>query len=229
MTDPRQQDVYVPNERSDIAPFIPASARSALDVGCGPGGFASTLRATLGPQARILGIDAVASSVAAARERGAFDEVVQGYFPHALADREERFDLISFNDVLEHIVDPWETLRQTTAYLTPGGRVLAAIPNIQFAPVLWEVFRRGWEYQDAGLLDRTHVRFFSRASMIDLFESSGYAVERCEGINSIRSTWATDPLAPRRWLKFALADTLGDRQYLHFAVLARPIGPNQGS
>lgn len=223
MSGPEQQGIYVHNERDDVAPFIPRSARSALDVGCSNGGFGARLRQELGPAARLVGIDAVASSATAARSQGAFDEVLEGYYPEALAGRDERFDLISFNDVLEHIVDPWQVLRETAAFLTPTGRVLAAIPNIQYAPELWKIARHGWAYQEAGLLDRTHVRFFSRGSMIELFESSGYAVEQIAGVNDIAAIWATDPLAPRRFLKRRLADLLGDRRYLHFVVVARPV------
>ena len=79
------------------------------------------------------GVEAVASQAALAREQP-FDEVVQGYFPEAMTTG-ERFDLISFNDVLEHVVDPWETLRECREFLTPDGRVLAAIPNVQYTPV----------------------------------------------------------------------------------------------
>ncbi len=221
-----QQAIYVDNPRADVEPHIPSTGiRSALDVGCGRGGFGKTLRRALGAEARLVGIEPVAAQAAIAREQSDFDEVVNGYFPQALADLEgpTTFDLITFNDVLEHLVDPWTTLRSTRRHLSPGGRVIAAIPSIQYAPVVWQLIRGRWDYADAGTLDRTHVRFFTRATMVEMFEDAGYRVESCVGTNSVRDVWATDPLAPRRGAKKLLAKALSDMAYLHFIVVASPI------
>ena len=220
MSHPPQHDVYGFDLREDVAPFLPTTARSALDVGCARGGFGRTLRSVLGPDARLVGVEAIDEVAAAARAAGDFDEVLAGYFPAALGD--QRFDLVTFNDVLEHMLDPWQALRDCRDHLTPGGRVVASIPSIQYAPVLWQLAKGRWDYTDSGTLDRTHVRFFTRATMVDMFEQTGYAVEQCTGIASVMQRWSTDPVAPRRWLKRGLANALGDRQYLQFVVVARP-------
>jgi 2-polyprenyl-3-methyl-5-hydroxy-6-metoxy-1,4-benzoquinol methylase len=223
MSHPPQQDLYVEVARDDVRPFIPTSARSVLDVGCGPGGFGSTLRSVLGEGARLVGVEAVHSQAAKARDGHGFDEVITGYFPDALAGRTERFDLICFNDVLEHVVDPWTLLRDTREWLAPGGSVLAAIPSIQFAPIVWRLIRGRWDYLDYGTLDRTHLRFFTRATMIEMFQENGYRVVRCEGANGVQQTWPLEPNVMKRLAKRALLPLLGDSKYIHFVVLAQPV------
>lgn len=221
MSDIPQQGIYPDDERSDVRVHLPEGVTSAVDVGCSRGGFGRSLRAAYGEDALIWGVEAVPEQAAIARVGHGFDRVVDGYFPSALAGVDQLFDLICFTDVLEHILEPGEALRACHDHLTPGGRVLASIPNIGHVSILTALARGEWTYTDDGLLDRTHVRFFTRKSMVDLFEQAGFEVESCVGINSVRDTWATDPLAPRRLVKFALARVLRDAQFLQFVIVAR--------
>lgn len=223
---PPQQDVYVDNARLDVAPFIPPGATRVLDVGCGAGGFGPTLRAALGDRATVVGLEAVASQAEAARHGHGFDEVVTGYFPEALDDRPGTFDAIFFNDVLEHIVDPWEVLREVPRFLSPDGRVVAAIPSIQYAPVVFKLLRGRWDYVDQGTLDRTHVRFFTRATMVEMFESCGYEVLSCVGANTMGRRWAASGNPLLRAAARVLPVPFGDMRFVHFVVVARPV---QGS
>jgi len=222
VSQPPQQDLYPEVPREDVRPSIPRSARSVLDVGCGPGGFGPTVRDVLGPAVRLVGIEAVLKQAALAREGHGYDEVVDGYYPEALSGREERFDLVCFNDVLEHVIDPWSMLRDTIPLLTPNGKVLAAIPSIQFAPIVWRLIKGRWDYLDYGTLDRTHLRFFTRATMTEMFEQTGYRVLDCRGANGLDVTWATEPRLGRRLAKRGLLPFLGDSRYIHFIVLAEP-------
>jgi 2-polyprenyl-3-methyl-5-hydroxy-6-metoxy-1,4-benzoquinol methylase len=230
MSDPQQQDVYETNPRTDVQPFIPAGVTSALDVGCGGGGFGDTLRRVLGPDARLVGVEAVSTSAARARQHG-FDDIVEGYFPQAMPTA-ERFELVCFNDVLEHLVDPWQVLRACHAYLADDGRVLAAIPNVQYAPVSLGLVRGRWQYVESGVLDRTHVRFFAFETVQSLFEDAGYEVELVGRANSV---WQHDwsPTAPptwRRWtsgpfrtlLRRAFLRLFPDAEFMHYVILARP-------
>jgi 2-polyprenyl-3-methyl-5-hydroxy-6-metoxy-1,4-benzoquinol methylase len=210
-----QQDVYGDNERPEVAPFVPSDLRSVLEVGCGQGGFGRTLRRTLGPEARLVAVEAVDSQAAIARGAGVFDDVVSGYFPDALAGSAERFDAVCFLDVLEHVFDPWQMLEDTHERLNPGGVVVAAIPSIQYAPVLRSLLRGRWDYTDWGTLDRTHVRFFTRDTMVEMFEGAGYRVDRCEGVNSVwESDWA--PSLRRR----AMVRMVPQSEWLQFVVVA---------
>lgn len=217
--DLEQQGIYADQPRDDLLPWVPREATSALDVGCGKGGFGLTLRQALGDHARLVGVEAVRTQADIARSGHGFDEVHTGYFPEVLAASDERFDLVSFNDVLEHLYDPWDILSQVHGRLTPNGRVLATIPSIQYAPVVWQLLRGRWDYTDYGTLDRTHVRFFTKATMIELFHKSGFEVETCVGINNVVDL---DPRAWRGRRRYA-RHLLGDGQWLQFVVIGRPV------
>lgn len=221
---PVQQDFYGVNERGEVAPHIPDGVTSALDVGCGRGGFGATLRAALGPDARIIGIEPVASQAEHARSAG-FDDVICDYFPPQNASL-GTFDLVCFNDVLEHLVDPWHVLRETQEWLMPGGHVLAAIPNIQYWPAVIDLFNGRWDYTESGLMDRTHLRFFTRKTILELFDHAGYDVISCVGAHSV---WGMEWKAgtgvrerARAMLRGRLAGLRPDGQFLHFVVLATP-------
>lgn len=217
--DLEQQGIYADQPRDDLLPWVPRTARSALDVGCGKGGFGLTLRQALGDSARLVGVEAVPEQAAIASTGHGFDEVRTGYFPQVLEDSSERFDLVSFNDVLEHLYDPWTTLSQVHGRLTPEGRVFATIPSIQYAPVVWQLLKGRWDYSDYGTLDRTHVRFFTKATMIELFHKCGFEVETCVGVNNVVD------LDPRGWRgrrRYA-RHLLGDAQWLQFVIVGRPL------
>ena len=94
----------------EVAPYIPRGSRTVLEVGCGRGGFGRTLRSALGPQARIVGVEAVPEQAEIAAHDHGFDAVATGYFPEALPEGEGLFDLVVFNDVLEHILEPEDLL-----------------------------------------------------------------------------------------------------------------------
>lgn len=220
MDRPPQMDNYGSAERDDVLPHVPGDISSVMDVGCASGGFGASLRTERGDAVRIVGIDAVPSQAVLARGRG-FDVVYDGYFPDDLPSG-ERFDLITFNDVLEHLVDPWAALRACHAHLNPGGRVLAAIPSIQHADTLIRLLRGRWDYSDiGGTLDRTHLRFFTPATMKELFRDTGFDVEHCVGINGHEKRWGTDPMRPRRAAKLALARAMGNFNFLQYVLIGR--------
>ena len=217
MSHPAQQDVYPEWGRDDVLPYVPRDLGRVLEVGCGRGGFGHSLRALLGADALLIAVEPVESQAAIARLGGAFDRVHTGYFPDDLPETEGPFDLICFNDVLEHLVDPWAVLRACAAHLTEDGRILAAIPSIQHGPTVARLLRGRWDYEDTGILDRTHLRFFTRATMLDLFNSTGYVVETCAGANSI-----FDEPKYRRWA--VLTPIAGDFRWMHFVLVARRAG-----
>jgi 2-polyprenyl-3-methyl-5-hydroxy-6-metoxy-1,4-benzoquinol methylase len=132
-----------------------------------------------------------------------------------LAD--ERFDCIVMNDVLEHLVDPWAALRQLRPLLSPAGVVIASIPNVRYFTVFKEYLLEGqWKYQRDGVMDRTHLRFFTRKSMVDLFQDSGYAMQSIVGINGM----AEFPFkfALLNWL---MRNALDDARFIQFACVAK--------
>jgi 2-polyprenyl-3-methyl-5-hydroxy-6-metoxy-1,4-benzoquinol methylase len=106
-----------------------------------------------------------------------YSNVVEGTYPDDLPSDHE-LDCVVFNDVLEHVADPWAVLTGTVCRLSTSGAVFASIPNVRHYRVLWDLGIRGrWEYRDTGILDRTHLRFFTESSIRALFETSGYRIE----------------------------------------------------
>lgn len=208
-----------PTERPELLPFVPA-ARSFLDVGCGGGQFGRGLRRALGDGVQIVGIEAEPDR-AVSDSYAAYDEVIEGYFPEAMESgatdagaSDRRFECIFFNDVLEHMLEPWDALATAHRWLAPGGTVVASIPSIQFFPVVIALVRRGrWDYADWGTLDRTHLRFFTRKTMVEMFEQAGFTVTHVTGINSAFTL--------AKWRRFRrLAPLVGDAQWMQFVIVA---------
>ncbi|WP_210649294.1 rhamnan synthesis F family protein [Nocardioides sp. SYSU D00065] len=216
MEDLTQQGVYLDDPREEFADFVPPDARRAADVGCGKGGFGRTLRERLGPEAWIVGIESVAEQARVAARGHGFDEVVEGFYPESVPPSWTDLDLVCFMDVLEHVYDPWALLYACHEHLAQGGRVLASIPNIQYLPVLVDLARGRWDYEDTGTLDRTHVRFFTRRSIVEMFHRCGYEVERIEGVSDVLGQFRY------RWLR-PMGSIIGDARYLHMAVVARRV------
>lgn len=88
------------------------------------------------------------------------------------------FDYVIFSDSLEHLLEPQAVLEKMKSALAKEGRVLISIPNVRnFRVTLPLLFADNWEYQDEGLLDRTHLRFFTHSSICNLLDRCGYQVE----------------------------------------------------
>jgi SAM-dependent methyltransferase len=158
--------------RREIAPLLPARAEHVLEVGCGQGGTLAWLK-DQGLAARTTGIELDAPSAAVARRQ--VDHVIEGDAGTALDNLPAAsVDLVLCLDVLEHLVDPWRAMARLTRALRPGGHVIISVPNIRHysvtLPLLWS---GRWQYEDAGILDRTHLRFFTRAGARALIAGAG--------------------------------------------------------
>jgi 2-polyprenyl-3-methyl-5-hydroxy-6-metoxy-1,4-benzoquinol methylase len=204
---------YYKNPRPDVLPFVPSGVKRLLDVGCGAGAFASFLKEDRGCE--VWGIEAVPEMAALAEAR--LDKLFVGDALEIIPTLPRgQFDLVSFNDVLEHMIWPDKVLELTLPLLAPGGHVLASIPNIRYWEAMWEILDEGeFRYRDSGIFDRTHLRFFTKKSATRMFEEAGYEIELVEGINR------------RAGRKLKLLDLLTrgkhhDVQYLQFVFLARP-------
>jgi 2-polyprenyl-3-methyl-5-hydroxy-6-metoxy-1,4-benzoquinol methylase len=211
---------YFRYPRPEMVPFVPAQCRRMLDVGCADGTFGEVLKRTRGIE--VWGVEPTKAAAATARTK--LDRVVEGVFDRQAVLPAGSFDCILFNDVLEHMFAPELALRYAKELLAPGGVVVASIPNIRSFPAVWQLlFHARWEYQDAGVLDKTHLRFFTKSSIVDMFEREGFALERICGINAYRGI----PNVRRRlWLLYRLANSLflnkfEDMKFQQFAVVAK--------
>ena len=149
--------------------------RTVLDVGCGVGLNGAAIKRT---GARVTGIEIVPRSIE--RARAVLDEVIaadigsDAAVKNALGSR--RFDLIVFADVLEHTVDPKAVLERFLPYLEDDGVVLVSLPNVAAWPVRFSLLAGRFEYQPSGILDDSHLRFFTRESAAHLCERAGLEV-----------------------------------------------------
>lgn len=166
---------YYANTREDLIPLIDSRCKAILDVGCGMGRLGAALKALV-PGREVHGVEMVKE--AAAQARMVLDSVVVGDVQTlSLPFDPGTFDCIIFADVLEHLLDPASALRSVRPLLRPGGVIVCSIPNMRHYTAILRLLLNGWSYDEYGLFDRTHLRFFSLASMRELLASSGWTIE----------------------------------------------------
>ena len=164
--------------REDLAARVPEGAGAVLDVGCSRGATAPALRAR-GVEF-IAGIEPDAEDAEAAA--AVYDEVLCARLESVAADFRGRFDAILFGDVLEHLEDPTDALVRVLPWLAPRGVLVASVPNLGHWAIVDDLIRGRFDYVPYSLLSGTHVRFFTRRTLVDLFEASGY---RVRGIDTV--------------------------------------------
>jgi SAM-dependent methyltransferase len=151
--------VYADAANPDLLERIPLSATSILEVGCGAGALGAEHKRR-NPAARYFGIEADADVARIAQER--LDEVaVLDVEQEPLPFGETSFDCIIYGDVLEHLRDPWALLTAHARCLNPGGTVLICIPNVEHWSFAERLLRGTFDYEEQGLFDRTHLRWFN--------------------------------------------------------------------
>jgi 2-polyprenyl-3-methyl-5-hydroxy-6-metoxy-1,4-benzoquinol methylase len=166
---------YFEGGRHDIVELLSSDPGQAiLELGCGSGGTARTVRAA-NKAGRYVGIELLEDAAAAARD--VIDEVLVGDVESLdLAPLAGQFDALIASEVLEHLVDPWVTVRRLVECLKPGGMVYASSPNVAHWHILRGLIRGRFDYRDAGVMDRTHLRWFTPGAYRAMFEAAGVEV-----------------------------------------------------
>jgi 2-polyprenyl-3-methyl-5-hydroxy-6-metoxy-1,4-benzoquinol methylase len=219
----KKASIYFEYDRPEMLSLIPKSARRVLDVGCGSGRFGQLVKRERGVE--VWGIEPATRASQEAVD--VLDRAFQGEFGPGIPLPEKFFDVVVFNDVLEHMPDPWAALTLARDHLTPEGAVVASIPSIRHFPTLWRlVARKEWRYKDSGTLDRTHLRFFTRQTIEEMFTTTGYEICQIEGLHPFHGGNDDDQL----WRYFKVLNLLtfgfiSDMKYLQYGVRAKPITP----
>ncbi len=157
--------------------MVPQGSR-VLDIGCHTGILGEALRER--KDCRVTGIDSDPEALVKARDRLAevahVDLESSGWERDAGLQHSGGFDVILFGDVLEHTRNPIEILRPAKVLLKPGGRVIVSIPNVVNLRIRLKILMGKFEYEDSGILDRTHLRFFTKKSSQAMIRDAGYRI-----------------------------------------------------
>jgi 2-polyprenyl-3-methyl-5-hydroxy-6-metoxy-1,4-benzoquinol methylase len=193
---------YFAGARRDYVTELPVNPQARiLEIGCGEGGTGA-LALSEGKCGSYCGVELCHKAAEKAKQK--LTEVVVGNIEELrLPWGPATFDAVILSEVLEHLVDPWAALRKIRPLLKPEALVFASSPNISHYSAIRMLLRGQWDLTDVGLMDRTHLRWFTPSTYRALFESCGYAVN---------STREKEPF--RRKARIASALTLGRFRHL---------------
>lgn len=205
---------YYSYARPEMVDFVPKETKRILDVGCGEGLFVMSLKKN-NNNLETWGVEMNPEIAEIAKTN--LDKVLVGdIFTIINGLPDSYFDCIVFNDVLEHMADPYIVLKNIKTKLRNNGVIVCSIPNVRHVRVLRDLlFKKQWKYEDIGILDRTHLRFFTKKSIIDMFNDLDYQILKISGINGTK-IWQFLPI------NIITLGLFSDSRYIQFACVARP-------
>lgn len=208
---------YYTENRYEMLEFVPLTSMKILEIGCGDGSFAALVKKKL--KSEVWGIELEEIPALMAKEK--LDKVLIGDFQLVKEHLPEHyFDCIIMNDVLEHFTRPEIILEHVKKFLSSSGTIVCSIPNVRYFDNLYEVLvKKDWEYKPSGILDATHYRFFTKKSIVSMFQNVGYDVVQIKGIN--KTFLSKKKKVFSRFLNLILLNFIEDTFYLQFACVAK--------
>ena len=167
---------YFQGARFDFIAELPVNPQARiLEIGCGEGGTGDL--ALKGRKCgEYCGVELLQGPASKAKER--ITQVVVGDVERIeLPWERDSFDVLIMSEVLEHLVDPWTVLKKLRPLLKPGARVFASSPNVSNHRIIRMLIRGDWTLTDMGMMDKTHLRWFTPRSYAALFEACDYVVD----------------------------------------------------
>lgn len=199
---------YFSAARADFVGRLPQDPNAAiLEIGCG-NGATGALALSEGRCARYVGVELFEQAAREARE--VLSEVVTGNVETLQFDwQPTSFDALILSEVLEHLIEPGRILKDLARFIRPGGLVMASSPNVAHWRVIRELLAGRFNLTDRGVFDRTHMRWFTPATFVDMFEAAGFAI-----------TWA-GPVTPFSGRTRMISELTGGRlDHLFMAQIA---------
>ncbi len=193
--------------------LLPNQYSRVLEIGCGAGVF----RENLSQNHEYWGIEPVESVAEMAAK--VLDKVLIGTYKEMFDQiPDDYFDLVICNDVIEHMVDHEAFFQSIRKKMKKDGCLVASIPNVRYISNLFEILiKKDWKYRNEGILDRTHLRFFTKKSLIQTITDYGFEIDQFMGINPYPGG-----LSWKRWLYPLVLLLLGqDVKFLQFAIRIR--------
>jgi 2-polyprenyl-3-methyl-5-hydroxy-6-metoxy-1,4-benzoquinol methylase len=168
-------------DRKEMLRFIINNPKTSLEVGCREGNHSKLLKSKLQTLKETWGIEPDSNIQLIQEAKSNLDCFINDYMTRDTELPKKYFDLIIFNDVLEHMYDPWDILLLSKELLTEDGILVISLPNIRHRSILFNLlFKDDFEYKDQGILDITHLRFFTETTMKKMLEDCGYEILRIE-------------------------------------------------
>ena len=172
-------DPTATNNPHSSALRMTGSGQRVLEVGCSVGHVTEHLVAAGNS---VVGVEIDAEAADAAREFADRVHVIDLDVTRLSEVERDQFDVMIFGDVLEHLRRPEDTLVDACSLLAPGGRVVISVPNVAHVDVRLMLLEGRWEYQPTGLMDDTHLRWFTKASLRDLLRAAGLVAIRLDRV-----------------------------------------------
>ena len=172
---------YYLNQRKEVAAFIPSNMTGmrVLEIGCGVGNF----KENMDEGSEYWGVEP-ASDIANIASARLFKVLVGRFEDIYMLLPDDYFDCVVCNDVIEHMADENWFLTTIRMKMKRKSILVGSIPNVRYIDNLLKlIISRDWRYLEAGILDRTHLRFFTEKSLKRCFESNGYDILSFYGIN----------------------------------------------
>lgn len=161
---------------ADLLNLIPADTRTIMEIGCSSGALAREFK-KINPACHYTGIDIDSTYVEAAKrycDTTAVLDIDQAHADFYLEHQDK--EVWVFADALEHFKNPWGVLQNIRKIIPAGGSIVACIPNAQHWTVQVRLCTGNFRYEEMGLMDKTHLRWFTRKTIVELFDHSGYSI-----------------------------------------------------
>lgn len=175
-----KNDEYYNFEKHRFIQLIPEGQNKILDLGCAAGRVGRKLR-ELKKASEVIGVEIFQPAAVEAAKH--YDKVYVGDVENISLDYKDFFDFVICGDIIEHFRDPWTMLNKINTFLKKDAFLISSVPNIRYWSIIKDLVIYGnWEYVNAGIMDQTHLRFFTRNTFINMLQRANYEIDHHEMI-----------------------------------------------